>query len=81
MTNKIALNPARVLFYILQNPKAKQRSMLKPLNIARPVLSQCCQMLISKGYIYQEGDYINKLHSLTPQGIELIKKIKSYANN
>jgi predicted transcriptional regulator len=80
IANDLAVNPARVLLYILDNPKCQQKDMLEPLNIGRPVLSQCCRMLMHRGFIYQEGTYINKKHSLTGKGIELIKKIKSYGN-
>lgn len=77
MYHKLALNPARVLLYIETNPDCQQKDMLEPLNMRRGVLSQCCLLLINKGYIYQAGAYIAKTHTLETKGKTLLKSIKS----
>jgi hypothetical protein len=77
MEHKLALNPARVLLYIDANPGCKQCDMFGPLNMSRAVLSQCCNLLINKEMIYQEGSYISKTHEMRRKGKELLTKIKN----
>ncbi len=77
MEHKLALNPARVLLYIEANPACQQKDMLEPMNISRAVLSQCCQLLINKGLIFQEGPYIAKQHHLRDKGKFLLKAIRT----
>jgi DNA-binding MarR family transcriptional regulator len=77
MEHKLALNPARVLLYIEANDECQQKDMLEPLGISRAVLSQCCQLLINKGLIFQAGSYIAKKHCLETKGKILLKSIKS----
>lgn len=76
MANKLALNPARVLLYIEANPHCQQRDMIKPMNISRAVLSQCCQILLNKRLIIQHGSYVAKKHILAEMGKELLTNIK-----
>ena len=77
MHHKLAINPARVLLHIEANPDCQQKDMLEPLNISRAVLSQCCQLLINRGYVYQAGPYVAKTHNLETKGKTLLKSIKS----
>jgi len=77
MANKLALNPARVLLFIDENPACKQSDMFGPLNMSRAVLSQCCQLLVNRELIYQDGAYIAKTHNMRKKGEELLTKIKN----
>lgn len=77
MANRLALNPARVLLYIAANPACHQKDMLEPLNMSRTLLSQCCQLLINREIIFQEGNYISKTHNLRTKGEKLITLIKN----
>ena len=72
---KLAVNPARVLLYISTNPSCHQKDMLEPLKMSRCILSQCCQLLINRGLIYQEGSYVSKTHELLDKGKNLVRKI------
>lgn len=73
----IAINPAKVLLYLKDNPESQQRDMVKPLKINRVVLSQCCRMLMHQRLLIQTGPYTAKKHILTESGLELVEKIKN----
>lgn len=68
------------MFYLYENPNAQQKDMLKPLNMSRAILSQCCRMLADRRYIIQSGIYTEKKHNVAKMGIELINLIKDETN-
>ena len=76
----LAVNQARVLLYINDNPECHQKDMVNKLTMSRAVLSQCCVALMNKGFIYQEGSYIKKTHSMTKKGETLIDLITNENN-